>query len=204
MKYAGWGAGKLLEYGVGKIAGEGAQHKMEEIDAVVAVGGEKVVDGIRDGGTYALEQGAKVAAVAIGNAGTHLKAFVGQRKKIPSPPPGPPPTAQDKVRVWSIQRVLFGLLLHKFTRPRLQAAAAARIQGQPDIFEAAKSGNAALVKDHFVADATSIHKRHEEYADPFVSFSKFLDESRIILPSHALVPTVVDIQFSISQVRTSS
>jgi hypothetical protein len=95
----------------------------------------------------------------------------------------------DKVRVWSIQRVLFGLLLHEFTRPRLQAAAAARIQGQPDIHSAAASGNAALVKDHFVADATSIHLCTPccygvGYADPFVSFSKFLDESRngIILP----------------------
>ncbi len=88
----------------------------------------------------------------------------------------------DKVRVWSIQRVLFGLLLHEFTRPRLQAAAAARIQGHPDIHQAAFHGNAALVKDHFVADATSIHKRNEVYADVYVSFSKFLDESRIILP----------------------
>ncbi len=85
VKWAGWGAGKLLEYGVGKIAGEDAQRKMEEIDAVVAVGGEMVVDGIRDGGTQVLESGAKVAAVALANAGTHLLAFVGQR--IPSPPP---------------------------------------------------------------------------------------------------------------------
>lgn len=92
VKWAGWGAGKLLEYGVGKIAGEGAQHTLEEIDAAVAVGGEKVVDGIRDGGTYVLEEGAKVASVALASAGTHFMAFVSQR--FPSPPPripSPPP-----------------------------------------------------------------------------------------------------------------
>jgi hypothetical protein len=94
----------------------------------------------------------------------------------------PPPTAQDKVRVWSIQPLLFGLLIHEFSRPRWQAAAAARIQGQPSIHEAAECGNAALVKDHFVADATSIHKRDEPYAELIVLFSEFLDESRIILP----------------------
>ena len=34
-----------------------------------------------------------------------------------------------------------------------QAAAAARIVGKPDVFEAAESGDLELVKDHVLADA---------------------------------------------------
>ena len=40
-------------------------------------------------------------------------------------------------------------------------AAAARIAGKPDIIEAAKSGDAALVQDHVMADAASVNKRSE-------------------------------------------
>ena len=40
---------------------------------------------------------------------------------------------------------------------RLQAAAAARIKGQPGIHNAAESGNAGLVLDHIVADPAAVH-----------------------------------------------
>ncbi len=38
----------------------------------------------------------------------------------------------------------------------LQAAAAARIKGQPGIHNAAASGNAGLVRDHIVADPAAV------------------------------------------------
>ncbi len=40
---------------------------------------------------------------------------------------------------------------------RFQAAAAARIKGQPSIHQAARSGNAGLVRDHIVADPAAVH-----------------------------------------------
>jgi hypothetical protein len=40
----------------------------------------------------------------------------------------------------------------------LQAAAAARIADEPDIFEAAKWGNLDLVKDHVTAEPGCVHK----------------------------------------------
>ena len=43
------------------------------------------------------------------------------------------------------------------------AAAAARIAGKPDIIEAAKSGDAALVQDHVIADAASVNTRDGRY-----------------------------------------
>ena len=42
---------------------------------------------------------------------------------------------------------------------RFQAAAAARIKGQPSILEAAKSGNAGLVRDYIVADPAAVHAK---------------------------------------------
>jgi hypothetical protein len=42
-----------------------------------------------------------------------------------------------------------------------QAAAAARIVGQPDILAAARNGNLSLVKDHVLADETSVNKKDE-------------------------------------------
>ncbi len=43
---------------------------------------------------------------------------------------------------------------------RLQAAAAARIKGQPSIHEAAARGNAGLVRDdHIVADPAALHAK---------------------------------------------
>ena len=45
---------------------------------------------------------------------------------------------------------------------RLQAAAAARIAGKPDIFAAAKSGDLALVQDHVTADASCVGRRDGE------------------------------------------
>jgi hypothetical protein len=45
----------------------------------------------------------------------------------------------------------------------LQAAAAARIVGKPDVIEAAERGDFELVKDHVVADAGCVHKTNEEY-----------------------------------------
>jgi hypothetical protein len=43
--------------------------------------------------------------------------------------------------------------------PPLQAAAAARIAGKPDIIAAAKSGDLALVQDHVTADASCVSHR---------------------------------------------
>ena len=40
----------------------------------------------------------------------------------------------------------------------LQAAAAARIADEPDIFEAAKWGDLDLVKDHVIAEPGCVHK----------------------------------------------
>jgi hypothetical protein len=43
----------------------------------------------------------------------------------------------------------------------LQAAAAARIVGKPDVINAARDGNIELVKDHVVADAGCVHKTNQ-------------------------------------------
>ena len=43
----------------------------------------------------------------------------------------------------------------------LQAAAAARIKGKPDIFKAAKSGDLSLVRDHVTADPSCVGRRDE-------------------------------------------
>ena len=43
--------------------------------------------------------------------------------------------------------------------PCLQAAAAARVQGKPDIFDAAQSGDLALVYDHVTVDASCVSRR---------------------------------------------
>jgi hypothetical protein len=44
-----------------------------------------------------------------------------------------------------------------------QAAAAARIVGQPDIITAVGTGNLSLVKDHVLADETSVNKKDSLY-----------------------------------------
>ena len=49
------------------------------------------------------------------------------------------------------------------THAYLQAAAAARIVGNPDLIEAAKSGNIELVKDHVVADASCVLEATSRY-----------------------------------------
>jgi hypothetical protein len=41
----------------------------------------------------------------------------------------------------------------------LQAAAASRIKGKPDIFNAAESGNLSLVRDHIIADPSCVDRR---------------------------------------------
>ena len=46
---------------------------------------------------------------------------------------------------------------------RFQAAAAARIKGQPSIHKAAESGNAGLVRDHIVADPAAVHAKDRLY-----------------------------------------
>ena len=46
---------------------------------------------------------------------------------------------------------------------RFQAAAAARIKGQPSILEAAGSGNAGLVRDYIVADPAAVHAKDGKY-----------------------------------------
>ncbi len=43
--------------------------------------------------------------------------------------------------------------------PCLQAAAAARVQGKPDIFDAAQSGDLALVYDHVTVDASCVSRQ---------------------------------------------
>jgi hypothetical protein len=48
------------------------------------------------------------------------------------------------------------------TPARSQAAAAARIEGKLKIHQAAHSGNAELINDHFVSDATRIHRRDDK------------------------------------------
>ncbi len=46
---------------------------------------------------------------------------------------------------------------------RFQAAAAARIKGQPCIIDAAVSGNAGLVRDHIVANPAAVHAKNITY-----------------------------------------
>ena len=41
----------------------------------------------------------------------------------------------------------------------LQAAAASRIKGKPDVIEAAKSGDLSLVRDHVAADPSCVGRR---------------------------------------------
>ena len=51
------------------------------------------------------------------------------------------------------------LLLLLLAHPHVQAAAAARIAGKPDIFNAAASGDVKLVEDHCIADPACVHQR---------------------------------------------
>jgi hypothetical protein len=41
----------------------------------------------------------------------------------------------------------------------VQSAAAARIVGQPDIIEAARSGNIGIVRDHLIVDPLSLQRQ---------------------------------------------
>ena len=43
--------------------------------------------------------------------------------------------------------------------PFVQSAAAARIVGQPDIIEAARSGNIGIVRDHLIVDPLSLQRQ---------------------------------------------
>jgi len=84
----------------------------------------------------------------------------------------------------------------------LQAAAAARIAGKPDVLEAAKSGDTALVRDHIAADASCVHKR-DDLCDPcpfthalislpvfcFIHFLQFVTIFRFHQRAHA--PTLL-------------
>ena len=54
----------------------------------------------------------------------------------------------------TVARVMSG-----FAVVPLQAAAAARIAGKPNIFDAAQSGDLALVQDHVTADASCVGRR---------------------------------------------
>ncbi len=61
-----------------------------------------------------------------------------------------------KVRCCASQR------LHQARRgvhSRVQAAAAARVAGGPDIFESAENGDGALVLCHLIADADGVNER---------------------------------------------
>jgi hypothetical protein len=75
LKWAGWGAGKLLETGIGAIAGEGAQEKMKQVDEYVGKIGEMAIDGARDYGTVAIEKGADIAASGLTAAAVHAAAY---------------------------------------------------------------------------------------------------------------------------------
>jgi hypothetical protein len=57
------------------------------------------------------------------------------------------------------------------THANRQAAAAARILGKPDVFEAAKSGDIELVKDHVMADAGCVLKADSEYDYLFLALA---------------------------------
>jgi hypothetical protein len=104
-----------------------------------------------------------------------------------------PPTAQEQVLVWCSLRVLLGLRCSadSLTPARSQAAAAARIECKLKIHQAAYSGNAELIKNHFVADAKSIHQRDGRHCDPFVFFDNapmnpsVLFSSGHVMPSHS-------------------
>jgi hypothetical protein len=64
---------------------------------------------------------------------------------------------------------------HSLAPARLQAAAAARIEGQryySSIHEAARSGNAGLVQDHIVADPAAVHAETYSYVVCLCSFFK--------------------------------
>jgi hypothetical protein len=43
----------------------------------------------------------------------------------------------------------------------VQSAACARISVKPNIFEAAKSGDCSLLRDHLALDPSCIHKRED-------------------------------------------
>jgi hypothetical protein len=53
----------------------------------------------------------------------------------------------------------------------LQAAAAARIAGKADIWNAAENGDLALVRDHVAADAACVNKR-DKWFDRSEYYSK--------------------------------
>jgi hypothetical protein len=54
----------------------------------------------------------------------------------------------------------FLLLLLAYPHPHVQAAAAARIAGKPNIISAAESGDVKLVEDHCIADPACVHQRN--------------------------------------------
>ncbi len=74
LKWAGWGAGKLLEKSVGAIGGECAQERMQQFDEIVGKYGEMAIDGVRDYGTVAIETGADIAATGLTAAAVHATA----------------------------------------------------------------------------------------------------------------------------------
>ena len=74
-----------------------------------------------------------------------------------------PPTAQDKVRFSQLLLVELAKTLFHSPPSRFQAAAAARIKGQPSIHDAAESGNAGLVLDYIVADPAAVHAKTGRY-----------------------------------------
>ena len=79
-----------------------------------------------------------------------------------------PPTAQDKVRFSQLLLVELATPLFHSPPSRFQAAAAARIKGQPSIHDAASSGNAGLVRDHIVADPAAVHAKEINFLGRYV------------------------------------
>jgi hypothetical protein len=77
-----------------------------------------------------------------------------RRQQLPHPPRPPPPPP---------------LLTHPFRVS--QAAAAARIVGNRDVFRAASIGNIELVKDHVVADAGCVLKADSRYVCLFLALA---------------------------------
>ena len=89
LKWAGWGAGKLLEKGVGAIGGESAQEEMHQLDEIVGKYGEMAIDGVRDYGTVAIAKGADIAATGLTAAVVLATAYAGPKldeikKHLPS------------------------------------------------------------------------------------------------------------------------
>lgn len=92
------------------------------------------------------------------------KTKVGAGRAAAPPPSAAPPSASVSPFLHSPRARSSSPKPVSPVHASLQAAALARIAGKPDIFKAVNTGDVQLVREHFAADPSCIHRRGEKYA----------------------------------------